>query len=179
MSTQVILRTKEQSNMIHSLVSKINTTTEKSWYRKELKMRYGVDSSKDLTYQEAEDFIEILTNRAVSLGVWEYKEIYYKKEEREGKATLKQMNMIRAMYWKIYPAYVEMRIMQGRDFERDRNKALRKLLKSKMGVEALKWLDKEKVSDFKCILESIKKQNINTVDKLKMNKEREAMIVNG
>ena len=177
MPAQVIPRTKKQSDIIHGLVARLNTVTKKNWYRKELSIRYGVRTSKDLTVEEAKDFIEILTNRAISLGVWKSSYDYRKEKERKGMATDKQINMIKAMYTEIHPLYVEISVIKGKSFEGDRDKALRKLLYRTMKIESLKWLKKEKVKDFVQVLVSINMQNINTLEVLKNKKE--AMVING
>jgi hypothetical protein len=164
-----------QIKKIHTLISALKWKDD--WYKDNLDGYFNVKSSKDLTYKQAYSYIEILKRQAMSAGVWKSSYDYRKEKEREGMATDKQINMIKAMYWEIYPMYVEIRTIKGESFECDINKALRKLLKRTMKIESLSWLKKEKVKGFMQTLKEMKKQNINTLEVLKSRKE--AMVVNG
>jgi hypothetical protein len=167
--------TNGQIKRIHTLISCLKWKDE--WYRDNLYSHFKVDSSVYLTYAQAAGYIEMLERQAINAGVWKSARAYRKEKEREGMATDKQIKMIKAMYWEIYPMYVEIRIIKGAGFEKDKGKALRKLLKRTMKIESLNWLKKEDVKNFVHVLNAMKAQNTDTLNKL--NKEREAMIVNG
>ena len=164
-----------QVKKIHTLISALKWKDE--WYRDSLNGYFNVTSSKDLTYHQASSYIEILKRQAIDAGVWKSARVYRQEKEREGMATDKQIGMIKTMYRKIYPVYVEIRKIKGESFEEDREKALRKLLYRTMKIESIKWLKKEKVKDFVHTLNIIKAQNIDTLQKL--SKEKEAMVANG
>ncbi|MEJ5227217.1 regulatory protein GemA [Thermodesulfovibrio sp.] len=123
--------TPKQIKKIHTLKTKLKMTDEE--YRLRLS-DYWVSTSKDLTYEEAEDFIQKLEKEAIEKILWTpHVLVYYRYEDIErvhGMATPRQLRMIEAM-WKD--------VSYLRD-ETKRLKALRKFVYRITGTDNLREL---------------------------------------
>ena len=144
--------TNSQIKKIHTLVSALGWKDE--WYRDNLCSYFYVESSTDLTYQQAKDYIEMLERQAISAGVWKPAAEYRKEKEREDMATDKQNRMIRAMWSEI-------------SYEKNRKKrdlALGKLLERIVKVSHINFLLKEDV-----------KKVVNALKAMKTAKEKKGL----
>lgn len=123
--------TPKQIKKIHTLKTKLKMTDEE--YRLRLS-DYWVSTSKDLTYEEAEDFIQKLEKEAIEKILWTpHVLVHYRYEDMEtvhGMATPRQLRMIEAM-WKD--------VSYLRD-ETKRLRALRKFVKKITGTDNLREL---------------------------------------
>lgn len=129
----------KQKSIIHQLVNILGIP--KDVYKEMLLNNYNVDSSKDLSYEEASQFITFLKKNAVEAGLWELKKSFNKHkysnlDDREGMASPKQLRMIEAM-WADYS------VLQDND---EREKALRAFISRRFDVSALKFVDKATAS---------------------------------
>jgi len=124
-----------QIKLIHTLKSKLNMDDEQ--YRLRLS-NWWVRTSKDLTYQEANEFIAELEDEAVAKGVW-IKRSEFKIQSstrfnelagRKGMASPKELRMIEAI-WKD--------VSYTHDVTK-RQSALRKFLFRIAGVQDLRFL---------------------------------------
>jgi hypothetical protein len=125
--------TKRQIKKIHTLVSKLGMSDEE--YRL-LLSDYWVDTSKKLSYAEAEDLIQRLEREAIKKGVWSRYSLrgkmrYEDLGERPGMATPAQLRMIEAM-WK--------EVSHIHNIER-RQRALRRFIFRIVGVSDMRFLE--------------------------------------
>jgi uncharacterized protein (DUF2267 family) len=140
--------TRKQSIKIHTLKGKLGLTDEE--YRLRL-TDYWVPSCKDLTYNEANDFINKLTAEAISKGVWKSytgKKKYDDLGKRKGFASPRQLRMIEAM-WKD--------VSYTHDAGK-RQTALRRFLFRIAGVDDLKFLPSDKVQKIINALQHMKER---------------------
>ncbi len=125
--------TAKQIKKIHTLISKLKMSD--SEYRF-LLSEYWVNTSKDLSYIEAQALIQRLEERALKAGVWsrysERGKIRYEDlGKRQGMATPKQLRMIEAM-WK--------EVSHIHNIER-RQMALRRFIFRIVGVSDMRYLE--------------------------------------
>lgn len=120
----------KQIKLIHCLKGALGL--DDPTYRGLLSGRYGKDTSKRLTYQEASELIREMETAAVSAGVWRRKEKKYDRMgSRPGFATPKQLRMIEGMWKDVSRATTE----------EDRKTALRHFLVRIVGIEDLRFLE--------------------------------------
>jgi hypothetical protein len=148
----------KQKAMIHQLSGKLNL--DKELYREILQDRYKVNSSKDLTYRQASDFISYLKKQALDAGVWERKKSFQKHKysnlgHREGMASPKQLRMIEALWKEV--SYVQ--------DETARLEALNTFLSKHFGVDKLIWVESNMVGKVKRTLEQMKVQKAQKEEK--------------
>jgi hypothetical protein len=129
--------TKQQIKLIHTLKSKLKLSDEE--YRLRLS-DYWVNTSKNLSYDEAEDFITKLKKEAIEKGVWTNRfnrsSRFNELAGREGMATPAQLRMIEAMWKKVSYTHDPAK----------RQSALRKILFRIAKVEDLRFLRSKDVS---------------------------------
>lgn len=151
--------TNQQLKKIHALVSNLRLKDE--WYRDTLYGYYKVESSKELTFAQACEYVKILEDMAVKAGVWKRPvQKYDHLENRPGMATPKQLRMISAM-WK--------EVSYHKD-PKKRAAALRTLLENpKLGINIsdLAFLKKADVKQVIAIIKSMKKQREKKEAKIK------------
>jgi len=90
---------KRQIKRIHTLSSKMELPDET--YRKWLQERYAATSSKQLTFDQAEDFIAVLEYFGVRCGYWEADPNRTKYGELAGRphmASPPQLRMVESMW---------------------------------------------------------------------------------
>lgn len=143
-----------QKMLIHQLVSILGIARDV--YKEMLLNSYNVDSSKDLTFQQASELIKALKKDAISAGLWENKKSFNKHKYnnlagREDMASPKQLRMIEAM-WADYS------VMQN---AQDRAKALRTFITNRFGVSDVKFIDKPTASRIIYALEKMVSQKNN------------------
>jgi len=124
--------TKRQIKKIHTLKSRLNMSDEE--YRLRLS-DYWVNTSKNLSYEEAEDLIQRLEREAIQKGVWSRYSLRGKMKyedlgERTGMATPRQLRMIEAMWRDVSYTHDPHR----------RERALRRFLFRITGVHDLRFL---------------------------------------
>ncbi len=121
-------------------------------YYSELERNCGVQSTKDLSYEDAKQVIESLEAVALRKGVWEKrenkKERYTNYDNRPDMATSRQMRKIEAM-WSEISFY--------RDDVELSKKALSKFLHNRFQVSALEWLPEDQVRKVVAALTAMKK----------------------
>lgn len=135
--------TAMQIRKLHALISRLNIPDDE--YRR-LLGDYRVETSKDLTEDEAQELIQRLEEEAVSKGAWVKGQAGKKYEElgrRKGMASPKQLRMIEAM-WKD--------VSRARSQEA-RGKALRHFLKRIAGVEEMRFLESRQAHN---VIEALK-----------------------
>ncbi len=124
---------------------------EDEQYRKLINLNFDpAQSSKELTYKQAEFFITELEKIAIGKGVWvkhEGKRKYENLGCREGKANPKQLRLIEYL-WKDVSFIKE---------PRNRQKALRVWLQKRFGVSDLRFLDRSVTSKVIYALNQMKK----------------------
>lgn len=128
---------KRQIKLIHALKNALELSDRE--YRLNLLERFTVRTSKDLSYDQAETFIRILENEAVSLGAWERFEGQKAFEDlagRPGMATPAQLRKIEALWRSAMD-------IRGRE---KRKKGLRTWLDRHFGISDLRFLPQGKVS---------------------------------
>jgi len=128
-----------QKMLIHQLVHILGIARDV--YKEMLLNNYNVDSSKDLSFQQAGELIKTLKKDAIAAGVWENKKSFQKHKynnmaDREGMASPKQLRMIEAM-WADYSVMPD---------AESRAKALRAFLANRFGVSDVKFIDKPTAS---------------------------------
>lgn len=127
--------TSAQIRKIHTLKSVLNLDNE---LYVEMLMSFGVQSSKKLTYAEANIFIDILEEKAAWTNKWKkrskkYEELNDRINSKElAMATPPQLRMIEAIWREI--CYV--------DTDEFAKQALRKFLQNKFKISDLKFLTK-------------------------------------
>ncbi len=134
------MASKEQIKIIHILKSKNNIDDET--YR-EILNSYGVNTSKDLNYADANDLIVKLGGR---IGYKKYDElgIRYNHKTREYYATPKQLRKIEALW------------MSSERVKVKTHEALRKFIKRITGVDAIEWISISQVKKIIKAIEEIK-----------------------
>lgn len=121
---------KQQIKLIHTLRSAMSM--DEDTYRAVLIEAFGVDSSKDLSFSEAEGIIRYFEKEAVSLGVWIQRNRegkYNGLKGREGFATPAQLSLIEGLWKKV-----------SRVDPSDQDDALRSFVKRQAGVSDLRFL---------------------------------------
>ncbi len=129
----------KQKSMIHQLISILGI--KKDVYKEMLYNRFQVESSKDLTYENASQLITSLKKDAVAAGLWECKKSFNKHKfsnlgDREGMASPRQLRMVEAM-WTDY---------SDADTTEARAKAFSVFLSKRFGVSSIKFIDKPTAS---------------------------------
>lgn len=142
-----------QKMLIHQLASLLGIP--KDVYKEMLLNSYNVDSSKDLSFEQAGELIKSLKKDAITAGLWENKKSFQKHKYnnlagREDMATPKQLRMIEAM-WADYS------VMRDKD---QRAKALRSFLNNRFGVSDMTFVDKKTASKLIFALEKMLKQKV-------------------
>ena len=123
--------TTRQIRRIHALKNRLSLSEEE--YRNWLS-EYGVRSSKELSFEEAERLIEDMEGLAIIEGVWERLDGKRKYEDlgnREGMATPKQLRMIEALW----------RDVSRARSVKERERTLRSFLRNRFGIEDLRWVE--------------------------------------
>ena len=114
---------------------------------------YGVDSSKNLTINQAEDLLKRLKYQASSMGLYTEKINYYKKYEnmagRYGMGTPKQLRMIEAM-WKS---------VSNQETEEKKEKALNHFVLRLVGKSHIKFLTQSEISKVIKAIQKMKEKN--------------------
>ena len=118
---------------------------------------YGVESSRDLTVNQANCLITEMKNKAISLGKWEIrkkspfsKNKFSEFEERaENMATPAQLRMIDAMWSEV--SYVKNDIVRA--------KVLNSFIKRITGKNGLRMLTKQDIQKIKKAIDTMKEGN--------------------
>lgn len=142
--------TKGQIKAIHTLKSKLGLCDE---YYRCILSQYGVESSKDLTFEEAEGLWATLQQMATEAGIGGKKISRGKKYddlEADGKrdpsmATPRQLRMIEAVWADV--SYMEN--------SKDRAKALRAFIEKRFRVSDLRFVTKANASKIIKTLETM------------------------
>jgi len=132
---------RHQIRTIHTVKNQLKLDDDT--YRAMLN-NYGVNSSKDLTFEQAKDLLNKLISGATDMGLWN---TVHPNASEEGFANPKQKAKIRALFDEVskYPP-------------QDRDKALDKFILSRIGISKFAWLTKEGAQKAIIILEAMKKQ---------------------
>jgi hypothetical protein len=141
----------KQKSMIHQLTSILGL--QKEVYKEMLHSSYEVDSSKDLTYKQASDFVTFLKKKAVDAGLWECKKSFNKHRHnnlanRKGMASPKQLRKIEAMWFDV----------SVQKTDEARQDALQKLIKRIVKVEDIRFVNHYHAEKIIKTLESMKQQ---------------------
>lgn len=121
---------RQQIVLIHTLRSAMGM--DEDIYRAVLIEVFNVDSSKDLSFNEAEALIRQFEKEAISMGVWEHQsrtDKYKALKGREGFATPSQLSLIEGLWKKV-----------SRVDEKHQDNALRAFLMRQAGVSDLRFL---------------------------------------
>lgn len=121
-----------QIKKIHTLKNALSMGEE--IYRATLDQRFGVASSKDLNFSQAQELIDDLEEKAVAVGAWEKrprKQRYGGTKQRKGMATDKQIGLIQRMWTDVSKA----------ESDEGREKGLRGFLLRTAKVSDLRFLD--------------------------------------
>lgn len=140
----------QQIRKIKTLQHKLGLSDKE--YRNRL-AEHWVDSCKDLTYDEANDFIEQLVAEAILKSEWKVYSATGKKKYddlglRKGMASPRQLRMIEAMWKDVSYTHAA-----GK-----RQTALRRFLFKIVGVEDLSFLTSNKVQKIVNALEAMKNE---------------------
>ncbi|HON11390.1 MAG TPA: regulatory protein GemA [Chitinispirillaceae bacterium] len=127
-----------QVKAVHALKSRLGFSDDD--YRHLLVSNYNVDSSKDLTFNQARELIDSL----VRMGIKEGK-IVPAGEDRPGLCTKKQAGMLLAIWREVsfLPAGEQHAVFD-------------KFIRNRFGVGCLKWLPKEMVGKVRHTLLAMK-----------------------
>lgn len=126
----------QQIKLIHTLKSAIGMDDD--LYRCALYENFRVESSKDLTFVQAERVLGIFKKEAIAQGVWKEKaksDQYRELKRRPGYATPAQLSYIDGL-WKDV----------SRASDENRQNALRSFLMRQAGVSDLRFLTSEKAA---------------------------------
>jgi hypothetical protein len=145
------MSTPKQRQLIGNLRNKLQMTDEE--YRCLLYGSYGVESSKQLTNEEAGQFLNKLIQDGVSAGVWkgnpttapkapEKKQRYEDLGNRPGMASPKQLRMIESIWYSVSRATTP----------EDRARALRSFL-SRFDCSDIRFIDKKTASSVITVLQ--------------------------
>ena len=94
--------TDGQIRIIHTLKGVLGADDDT--YRGTLEELFGITSSKLLSFNQAERFIEIMKNAAIRRGLWTTIENKYENlENRPGMASPAQLRMIEGIWHERYP----------------------------------------------------------------------------
>ena len=129
--------TSRQIKKIHALKSAIKTPDH--IYRIMLSEDFGVYTSKDLNFSQAERVIERLETHAINMGVWErskFKDKYDELGGRPGMPTPAQLRMVEGIWAELYPE----------SDEKAHETHLRKYLSKFFHVSDMRFLDAEMVN---------------------------------
>ncbi|MGA2107441.1 MAG: regulatory protein GemA [Syntrophorhabdales bacterium] len=135
-SARQALADKGQIKKIHVLSSRLELPDD--LYRKWLDEHYKVASSKQLTVDQARDFIRLLEHFAVQCGYWDHdpnKEKYNELAGRPGMATPAQLRMVESMW-------VE---LTRPETEEERDATLRGFLRKRYNISDLRFLTLESI----------------------------------
>jgi hypothetical protein len=141
--------TKQQIKKIHALKGAMGLDDDT--YRGALYHAFGVDSSKELSFSEAEEVLRFFEREAVSMGVWEQRNKEQKRhalKNRSGYATPAQLGFIEALWSDVSRA----------EGARERAKALRNFLLRQAEVSDLRFLRAADANKVICALKGMKKQ---------------------
>lgn len=137
-----------QIKRIHILINKLKL--DDVVYRALLQGQYNVNSSKDLDFQQAQEFIMLLETKAVSAGVWKSnfnrRQKYNELGNRPGYASPAQLRMIESMWHDV----------SFLDGEAERKKALNRLIFKITGANCIEDLFFEDVKKIVRALKSMK-----------------------
>lgn len=139
---------KDQIKIIHTLISKIPVSDED--YRAMLG-GYSVSSSKDLSFEDAKEFVDILSKIAEKKGVYVKngggKARFSSMGNRDERAYPAQMRKIEAMWSDVsYMTTAE-----------DKRSALNSFLSRRFGIDRIEWLPRNMVGKVIKSISSIKK----------------------
>jgi hypothetical protein len=140
--------TKAQIKKIHTLTNILGLDDE--LYR-EMLLKFGVSSCKDLSLKDTCRFIDILEVQAIGVNKWQKpKEKYDELSNRADMATPSQLRKIEAM-WVDF-----LKISYGKEVRRSvARKSLRKLLLRLYHINDLRFLERDKVSKVLKTIESM------------------------
>jgi hypothetical protein len=110
-------------------------------------MSFGVCTSKDLTNTEANVFASILEEKAIIQNLWVKKPLKYDDFDREDMATPAQLRLIEGLWEEI--AY--------ESDEKFKKTSLRKIIKSKLKVDDIRFLTKNQANKAINLIKGIKK----------------------
>lgn len=144
------MSTPKQRQLIGNLRNKLQMTDEE--YRCLLYGMFGVESSKQLTNEEAGRLLNQLMEDGISAGVWkgrptpqrapEKKKKYEDLGNRPGMASPKQLRMIESMWYSVSRA----------ETPEDRARALRSFL-SRFDCSDIRFIDKKTASSVITVLQ--------------------------
>jgi len=120
-------------------------------YRTTLFFNFGVSTSKNLTFIQAESLIEVLEEKAIERGVWDSFEGRKKYEDlgqRRGMASPAKLRKIE-MLWKEVSIYQD---------QKERSRALMTFLSRHFHVSHLRFLTDSQASGVICAIENMKKR---------------------
>lgn len=139
------MATTSQIRKIHALKSVLGMDDD--LYR-DMLMSFDVQTSKNLTFTEADILVDILEKQAIAIGKWEKQPKKYEDLNRNNNmATDAQMRMIEGLWREI--CY--------HDTDAFAKKSLRKFLKSKFKVDDIMFLTKAKAIKVIQAIQAIKK----------------------
>ncbi len=139
------MATTSQIRKIHTLKNILGIDDD--LYR-EMLSKFDVESSKNLTFNEAANFVEILENRAVEIKKWiKQPKKYADLKRAEKMASNAQLRMIEGL-WRELSYY---------DSDKFAKKSLRKILQLKFKVFDIMFLTKAKASKVIQMILAIKK----------------------
>ena len=91
------MATKSQIKRIHMLISRLGI--DESTYREMLSSGFGVSSSKNLDYKNADNLLKMLEKDAVTLELWKKLPLKYEDcADRENMATPSQLRLIMGLW---------------------------------------------------------------------------------
>lgn len=140
-----------QIKQIHTLKAIVRLDDE---LYKEMLMGFGVATCKDLTYTEAEIFLDILSEKAIAAGKWQRPRSNFIELENRGNdmATPAQLRKIEAMWRDI--SYIKS--------NESVKKSLRIFLQKHFKISDLRFVDKTTATK---IIHAINKINIGKIKK--------------
>lgn len=141
--------TKSQIKLIHALKSKLQIEEEN--YRTNLFGWFDVETSKDLDYAQAKQYIKKLEKEAIKKGVWQKTSWDMSHlDDRPDMATSAQLRKIKAM-WKD---------VTGIKGSADREKALRSFILRIVKVADVRFVKKSMVKKLLKALSEMQKQQL-------------------
>jgi hypothetical protein len=135
---------KAQIKIIHVLISKMHIPDE---HYRDMLSSYRVDSSKELSFEQATEFVNSLAKMAEKKGVYvKHEPAFSNLGSRNDMAYPGQLRKIKALWF-------EKSRMQSSD---DKLKALNSFLKNKFKIDRIEWLPRNMVGKVIKSIESIK-----------------------
>jgi hypothetical protein len=139
---------KDQIKIIHTLTSKMKLPDE---HYRDMLASYKVNSSKDLSFEQAVKFIQSLVKVAEKKGVYVKKQPEFSNlGDRNDYAYPAQLRKIKAMWSAV----------SRMETSKQKADALNSFLKNKFKIERIEWLPREMVGRVIKSISSIKKDKV-------------------